>query len=238
MSKISNFWKLVNGYLKESYFPSFCVNCHRDQDLVNDFLCAGCNNKIELIKSPTCPACGKLNSAGQYCPNCRSKTALTGMIVAAKFEGPVKELVHYLKYVKMQRIASMLGEMIIKRLSISDIRGDLVLVPVPLHICRRLKRGFNQSELIAKYISKKKQIPYTSVLKRVKNTPQQMKLNRKLRLKNLEGAFKCIKNSEIIGRTVLLVDDVSTTGATLNECAKVLRTAGAKQIFGLVVARG
>jgi ComF family protein len=238
MSDLSKILITPISYLKEAYFPSFCVHCQATETLANRFLCQSCFEQIELIKTPTCPACGRLNNSGKYCSNCGSGSALTGLIVSARFEGPVKELIHYMKYEKMQQIAVILAEFLSERIKLSTIRGQKVLVPVPLHLMRQLDRGFNQSELMAREISKTLEIPLIFALKRAKNSRQQMKLKRVERLSNLEGAFKCLNPEMILGKTVLLVDDVSTTGATLSECAKVLRAAGARQVWGVVVARG
>lgn len=233
-----SFWQLIKNYLYEAYFPSFCVNCRTETDLANQFICRQCLSLIELLKFSACPKCNRLNKNGKYCSGCKNKSSLTGIIVAAKYDGPVRELIHHLKYSKMQSISELLGAMICQKLSRIKLTGQLLLVPVPLHPKRQLSRGFNQSELLAKVIHKKLKIPFALALKRRKNTPQQMKLKRSLRLKNLEDAFQCSRPNEIIGKTVLLVDDVSTTGSTLNECAQVLRSAGAKQVFGVVVAKG
>ena len=113
-----------------------------------------------------------------------------------------------------------------------------LLVPVPLHINKQTKRGFNQSEIIAQYVSNRTKIPFKNALARIKQTESQVGLSGEERRSNLEGAFQCNEKSAVSGKTIFLVDDVTTTYSTLNECATELKSAGAKKIYGLVVARG
>ena len=192
-----------------------------------------------MIKTFTCPHCGRITKSGQVCRGCKHKSRLTGLLVAAEYgKGPTKELIHHLKYNGIIEIAPILGGMLVSRLQKSKLRGQKVLVPVPLHWFKKRSRGFNQAEILAKLVGKKLKIPVVSTLKRIKNTKSQVELSGKLRRKNLEGAFVCANNGAVKDKTVILVDDVSTTGTTLEECAKVLRAAGARQVWGLVVARG
>jgi len=128
--------------------------------------------------------------------------------------------------------------MLSSRLSESQFQGDLVIVPVPLHSRKQRVRGFNQAEFLARSVSKKLDIPGGLALKRHINTRSQVELSGRERRKNLEKAFFCQDQGLVAKKTVILIDDVSTTGTTLEECAKVLRTAGARQVWGLVVARG
>ena len=111
-------------------------------------------------------------------------------------------------------------------------------MPVPLHKDKLAERGFNQAELIGEYISKKMEIPMKNALARSRKTESQVKLSGDERRKNLESAFVCINKRAILDKHILLVDDVTTTYSTLDECAKELKSAGAKKIFGLVVAKG
>lgn len=235
--KIGHFAILVSDWLMQAFFPCFCVNCGSENNLKSKFLCQNCFELIEEIKTDCCPKCGRLSSNGKYCKSCGRKSKLSGIVVSAKYDGPIKELVHYLKYSKMQIISKYLAKLMVKKLSGCSFKGEVVVVPVPLYFLRKFDRGFNQSELLAKEICKKMGLPLSLVLKRVRNTSQQMKLNRPNRLQNLQGAFRCKNPENIVGKTILLVDDVTTTGATLNECAKTLKSAGARQVFGVVVAK-
>lgn len=237
LAHFTHLLKIVVGFLKEAFSPSFCVNCRIQDQYVKEFLCPECRQEFKVMQTLTCPKCGRINNSGIYCLNCRKNYSLNGIIYAAKFNGSVKEMIHYLKYNKYQTIAASLAKLVLKKLQISKVTKDSIIVPVPLHWSRYWQRGFNQSELIAKIISKNLKLEYISALKRIKNTAQQMRLKRQGRLENLKDAFK-IENPELIsGKNILLVDDVATTGATLNECAKVLKRAGAKKVWGVVVAK-
>jgi len=161
------------------------------------------------------------------------------MLIAADYRtGPTKELIHNFKYSGIREVGPVLAGVLIQRLQAGKIRGEKVLVPVPLHSRRQRQRGFNQAEILARYVSRRLNIPGGIALKRKLNTKSQVELSGREWRKNLAGAFVCGDQELVKGKTVILVDDVSTTGATLEECAKVLRAAGARQVWGLVVARG
>ena len=124
-----------------------------------------------------------------------------------------------------------------QRVRRQNFTKNTVIVPVPLHRNRLNLRGFNQSELLARYLSKRLDLPGCDALVRRLNTMNQVGLQREKRLSNLDGAFDCSDKEYILGKNIILVDDVVTTGATLNECAKVLKQFGAKKIVGVVLAR-
>jgi len=222
-------------FFLELIFPKKCIGCGK----FGQILCPDCQNQIKMIKTFNCPHCGRITRSGQVCRSCKGKNRLTGLLVAADYRsGPTKELIHNLKYNGLIEIAPILGGMLISRMQKSKLRGQLVLLPVPLHWFRRRSRGFNQAEVLARIVGKKLSIPVETVLKRKKNTKPQVELSGQKRRKNLFSTFICSDKKAVAGKTVILIDDVSTTGATLEECAKVLRTAGARQVWGLVVARG
>lgn len=226
------------GLLSEAYFPSFCVYCRENIGLEEKYLCRNCLNNIEIIKTRTCIKCGMMTKYGQNCPDCRPNSKLAGIIYLTRHEGPVKELIHWFKYEKMLGIGEMLFSLIEKGLGGYSFKKFDLISSVPLHWEKKLKRGFNQSEKLAKKVAKWQQISYLSLLKRVKDTDPQMKLKRSQRLLNLEGAFKVRKSQDISNKRILIVDDVTTTGATLEECARVFKEAGAKSVWGLVIAHG
>ena len=218
------------------FFPKRCVGCGQP----GGFVCFECAGKIEMIKTATCSECGKITKSGQYCSNCRQrlKTNLKGLIIAAKYDaGPTKEMIHHLKYSGFTELVPLLSEIIYGRIHNNIPARNLVIVPVPLHKKRQSLRGFNQAELIGRELSKKLNLPGGAALSRIKNTESQVKLARENRKKNLIGAFVCDDREFILGKSVLLIDDVTTTGATLDECAKVLKLAGAREVWGVVVAK-
>lgn len=218
----------------EIFFPKRCVGCGK----YSTYLCTDCAKKIEQYTTPLCFECGRITENGQYCPQCKrkTKTKLNGIIACANYEvGPTREIIHHLKYSGFAELAEVLGEIICQRLGKFAFK-NAVVVPVPLHKKREAERGYNQCELIARYVCKKFDVPGGCALARVKKSLPQVKLDRQKRLTNLLGAFACIDRELILGKNVLLIDDVTTTGATLSECAAVLMASGAKKVLGIVVA--
>jgi ComF family protein len=222
------------NFLLDLIFPKYCVGCGKE----GVWLCKDCKEKIIYIKNPTCPSCNRLTSNGKFCNRCRSDSYLTGVIVAAYYnEGPLKEAIHNYKYNLIfdlkHELSDILSETLNKRWN-----KKAYLVPVPLHKKRKAERGFNQSELLTEEICKKFNfILIKNKLVRKKYTTQQVKLSGKKRRQNMIGAFGWIGGKEIKNKTIILVDDVYTTGATLQECAKMLRLAGAREIWALVLAK-
>ncbi len=215
-------------------FPKRCVECQK----VGDFVCFDCISRISRIVTFTCHSCGKITQSGQYCKSCRGSVELTGVMVVCDYnEGPTKEMIHHLKYSGFLELSEILGELLVERIKKSG-KSNFIVVPVPMDQKKENERGFNQSELIARYISKKLGFKGGLALSKIKKTKSQMKLKRSERLRNLENAFECEDIRLIKNQNILLVDDVMTTGTTLNECAKELRRHGVKQVWGAVVAKG
>lgn len=227
---LSQFKNLIYDLL----FPKRCIKCKKP----GEFICFGCFSKIEKIKTYTCQKCGKITKNGSYCNSCRNGVDLTGVMVACDYNiGPTKELIHHLKYSGFLDLSEVLGELLVERIKNSKNK-KFIVVPVPMHRKKELERGFNQSELLARYLSKKMGLKGGLALEKIKSTEAQMRLKRKDRLKNLNKVFECVDRELVKGQQILLIDDVMTTGTTLNECAKALKKAGARQVWGLVVAKG
>tara|TARA_B100000378_G_scaffold140835_1_gene113765 strand:- start:1343 stop:1804 length:462 start_codon:yes stop_codon:yes gene_type:complete len=150
-------------------------------------------------------------------------------------EGTVKEAIHNMKYRGLKAAAPELAELLANYLEEHPMPGD-VLTPVPLHPRRLRSRGYNQSALLAKELSKKLGLEMNqSLLIRAKNNQPQVSASRDERRENVQGSFRCDGRAD--GRTVILVDDVATTGSTLSACAAVLKAAGASSVWCLVLAR-
>lgn len=167
---------------------------------------------------------------------CRS--GLQGFDRAASFgfyEGTLRSLIHLFKYSGMRPLAAQLSRLMDRALPI-DERYDLI-VPVPLHWQRRWKRGFNQSELLAREISRHRRIPIVDALQRSKSTAAQAALTSAARRRNMAGAFRPRPQVDLSGKRVLLIDDVLTTGATASACARALKKAGASGVSLLTLAR-
>ena len=203
---------------------------------------------LNLLFPLRCTGCGKKLSPESgylfFCRDCISSIPFRrGKIKAetyavCKYEGIVKKSIHRLKYGKKRFLAQTLGQILAdfykKNLESQEI--DFI-VPVPLHRVRKEERGFNQAELIAIALGKNLNLPLSlNNLVRIRNTPSQTLIKKKERLKNLKGAFRIKKPYRFLKRNILLIDDVYTTGATTDECRKVLKKVGTKKVFILTFA--
>lgn len=232
-SKALSFPKLILASLFDILYPKRCVNCGHYGLL----LCLECAGNIEILKSYTCYGCGKLSQFGKLCTNCKKRLGgnIDSIIYAVDYSNTVsKKLISAYKYTGITELSTTLSALLITR--IMDLPAGIVM-PVPLHQSKELRRGFNQAGLLAKEISKKLAFPLSNSLTRVKNTQSQVGLSRANRMKNLEGAFVCKNGWRIKGKVVYLVDDVVTTGSTFAACADVLKAAGVKKVICLAIAR-
>jgi len=178
------------------------------------------------------------------CVNCRElRPEFERAVAFAEYRDKLRELIHLLKYESVMPVQVPLGRMLAEAVAeLLPAWGDsnVVLLPVPLHRSRRRSRGFNQAELIAKAALKRLpgRLEFASdVLIRQRETISQVGLSREERIENMRGAFRVAEPGRIKGRTVIVVDDVMTTGTTLSECARVLKRAGAQKVWAATVAR-
>ncbi len=231
-------------FVLELLFPSFCLGCNTPET----FLCTRCLEGIPAAE-PQCIACGDRSLSGAICARCRQreKLVLKGVTFATSYQDDlVRDVIGHLKYYRVKSLAQPLGELVSRQFArveghILKNREHARMLAMPLHKYRKRERGFNQSELLAQTISQNLAIPLLSerTLIRTKPTPPQLSMqSRVARLENLRDAFEARDTDEIAGKTIVLVDDVSTTGATLNEAARALKAAGAREVWGLVVAHG
>ena len=154
--------------------------------------------------------------------------------------GIVRDLIHRFKYGGEVWLGSLLGDFLTQGLRDPRLRGrpfDAV-VPVPLHPLRKREREFNQAEILGRELARKNDLAFCESLERLRYTVTQTHFDRRRRMQNLRNAFKVRRNAAMQGKDVLLVDDVLTTGSTLDECARVLLAAGARSVRALTVARG
>lgn len=178
------------------------------------------------------------NFSGAVCARCRPHWELDGLLVIAPYaqKSLLQTCIKTMKYGAAHSLVKILGDWMAEQASLPA--QNFILIPVPLFKTRERKRGYNQALLLAERVARATGQPLEQSIKRIRNTPPQAQLSRENRLKNLRDAF-CFKGkSPIANKKVILIDDVCSTGATLNECAKVLRQQGVKQIWGLVLARG
>jgi ComF family protein len=167
------------------------------------------------------------------CPRCRRRpSALSSCAAVGAYEGPLRAILHALKY-DGRRTAAVPLARLMRHHCAGVLDGADVLVPVPLHRQRRRRRGFNQAEAIAGSLG----LPARPLLRRVRATPSQTDLPAAQRHANVRGAFRLARRADVRGLRVVLVDDVCTTGATLEACARVLREAGAADVRAVTAAR-
>lgn len=215
-------------------FPCWCIGCGREGSLI----CASCRQKLPEIEPPLCPQCGTPQPGGILCSICLNhKYAVDGIRSPFRFEGVVRQAIHHLKYKNLRAAAEPAAELLWFYLADNPISGE-VLVPVPLHRKRLRQRGYNQSELLARELGKISRLPVvTDCLIRSRHaSPQARAASASQRQENVAGAFGC-RNGSLKDKKVILVDDVATSGATLDACAAVLKDGGAVSVWGLTLAR-
>ena len=224
-------------------YPSVCTICGRSVG-AGEYLCDQCEAKTVRIVAPFCQKCsepfeGAITSAFT-CANCAHRTIYFDAAVAAyRGRGIVRQMIHEFKYGRQIHLRHLVARWLHAALDDERLCGRRfdVIIPVPLHPTRQRERGFNQASLLAELLSAQTSIPAKPVLERIRYTTTQTALDRSERMENLHNAFRLRKNADVRGLRVLLVDDVLTTGSTLNECARLLKRAGALSVHAATAAR-
>jgi ComF family protein len=232
----------VLGY----FFPATCSFCRSPiGDSPVPYFCKSCWGDLTPVPSPVCPRCGRSFGSPEAlaadpaheCWSCRTEPPEVDQALAAGlFEGPLREAIHVYKYRPLRALGRPLAAWMCGHVRITAPLD--VVMPVPLHRSRLRERGFNQALLLARGVSEAFSIPlrYDALL-RTRATRPQVALTGRERKDNVAGAFAVMERDLIAGKRVLLVDDVLTTGATMNECARVLRECGADAVVALTLAR-
>ena len=237
-NKAARVIKLVGEGVAQLLFPRHCPVCDRIVIPWGEKICLDCLKRLKLLESPWCMQCGKkLAAPGEYCRDCGpgKHSYIRGRSLYEY--GSAAKSIYRFKYGGRQEYAAFFGEQIVEYL------GDFLraarpegLVPIPLHPRRRAGRGYNQAELLAREIGARTGVPvYADWLLRVKNTIPLKQLSPKERQNNLKKAFK-IAGNDVKLKTVVIVDDIYTTGATIDEAAKVLKQAGVERIYFVALA--
>lgn len=248
------------GIVKEALFPARCIGCDAicpwptpsvARSPMTGFLCPQCEDQLALIRSPLCVCCGQPFVSDQgvdhLCVTCCNSTfSFQGARAAGLYANALQALIYQYKYRGCEPLAGPLGHLLWQTFWRHWTLDDVdILVPVPLHPRRMRKRGFNQAGLLLRiwprlaseqgvYFDRHR--IFSGTLVRQRHTPPQTGLDRKARKKNMRGAFGFGKGA-VNGLHVLLVDDVLTTGATANACARILMRAGAASVKVLTLAR-
>ena len=231
------------SFILDLFFPKKCVGCKK----VGSYFCKKCVLNIKQTDL-VCPKCEKLAVGGQTHPICKRKFGLDGLWSLGIYQDPLKSAIQLLKYKGIKELADVLADVTLEYWAkyqpfvldqIKKDRGEnWVVIPVPLYWWRENNRGFNQSSLIGQNLSKKLGLDYSESLKRIRYTKSQVKLKGKQRRANISGAFEIAINYEPkTMNSVLLIDDVWTTGATLRECCWILKRNGAKKVWAMTLAR-
>lgn len=235
--------RLISALL-DFLFPPLCHVCRSFiPDAGEIHICQTCRDQLPLVVSPLCTRCGiPFAGAGSDHVCGRCQTHPPHFDVARShllYEGAARDLIHSFKYRYKPHLRRPLALLALEGLEsfIMEQAPDAI-VPVPLHRSRLKVRGFNQAVLLGNIFSARLSIPMLlDGLLRIRQTEPQIELAADQRRDNVKGAFKCARSAEIAGRSILLLDDVMTTGSTLDECAKELKKAGANVVLAITVAR-
>lgn len=224
----------LGGVALNLLFPQSCVGCGKEGDLI----CSACRRSLPRISPPLCPQCGIPQSSSILCPGCVAWQAqIDGIRSPFCFDGVIRPAIHQLKYRNLRTLAAPMAKLLNDYLTGSPMPGE-VLVPVPLHQKRLRERGYNQAGLLARELGKLRSVPVVEdCLIRVRYAlPQARTATVTERRRNVAGAFSC-RNDRLEGKQVLLIDDVATSGATLDACAAALKAGGVTSVWALVLAR-
>lgn len=215
-------------------FPKICVGC----DGEGQWLCEECYSPLFESRAPSCADCHRLTPDGRYCRFHAKDHVIKGLITVSPFHsGTLREAIHTLKYNKVRELSKPLGQLLEQRLADYPKLAQAIIIPIPLHAKRFSERGFNQAELIARELSEDIE---TKTLIRYRGTKPQADLSHEARRTNLDNVYgvRVDKQPRIKNKTILLIDDVATTGTTLDAAAAILKKAGARTVWAAVIAKG
>lgn len=236
----------IKNFLLDLFFPVFCLNCGKE----GEYLCQNCFSLIDVSSYTYCPFCSPLKIVlNGLCNSCKRKHKnLSGLFSVCSYQNfVVRNLIKQFKYHPyVKDLAKTLAHLIIHYFNQLETKPDFsnsFFIPIPITNKKLKTRGFNQAEEITKelclLLSKNNIIiPYsTNVLIKTKDTIDQTELSEKERFENVKDCFKCINPDKINGKKIFLIDDVFTTGSTMEECARILKLSGAKQVWGITIAK-
>ncbi len=235
----------MSGAIDRLLFPPLCRHCGTPfRKGLSNILCAECFEGIESDRDPRCLLCGKPLSPAGYegsvdprCADCRERESpLSTVRCFAPYEGALRQAHHSFKFEGMPSLAVELGRCLAKVVLSSWLEGKTTLVPVPLSSDRERERGYHPARLLACDVSARTGLPVAEPVEKVRATAPQMSLPREERLGNLKAAF-AVRKGVRVPVDVVLVDDVMTTGSTLEGCAEVLAAAGTRSVSALVLGR-
>ena len=247
--RVPRVFKAAADGLFSVLFPSDCRICQSPLTEISRIpVCRPCIQRVAPFSGILCRACGEklvsehtLMPEGPLCGMCRRVAPPFQRAVAyGAYDGELRELLHLLKYEGVHSVAPLLAGYMTEVLAVLTLPKPMMVIPVPLYRSKRRSRGFNQAEEIARALIRRRASDLeleTGCLVRIRDTSSQTGLTRHQRRANMRGAFQARKPERIARRSILLVDDVMTTGTTAGECARVLLRAGAKEVWVATVAR-
>ncbi len=228
-------------------YPRDCFFCQQPAG-AHGHICTSCFERLMVARNPSCQICGAESHLPDgpdfICSDClKKRPAFERAVVATRYDSAVRDLIHTFKYHQglwlTEDLILFLQAAYLHAFVERGVKIDL-LMPIPMLFKKERRRGYNQAELLVRALAREIKIPYTKrCLKRVKTKVfSQTQLGREGRLKNALASYRITHSDKVCGKTILLVDDVMTTGATLNACAQLLRDAGAANVYALALARG
>jgi competence protein ComFC len=222
------FWTMLDWL-----YPPNCGGCGKS----GTRWCKVCAQNTPEIESAICPICGDINIDEQPCQRCQTLPVhFTSLRSYTIYQGAIREAVHKLKYGGDKSLGDVLAQMMISSLEKLNWSLDIV-TSVPLGLVRLAERGYNQANLLARPIALYMNLPFSAkILSRVRETKTQVGLSIKERQENMNDAFKAVAE-QVDGKNILIIDDVATSGATINACAKAMLAAGASKVYGYTLAR-
>lgn len=236
---LENLKELLKSPL-EAVFPKklTCAVCRKELQESVEGICPECYGRLPFLSGKTCLKCGQpLENLSNYCNRCKDEEIFYKSAAAVfEYDNKIKNLIFRFKSDNQKYLADFFGLSLAQKYATLNYDGDLAMY-VPIHKNTLKKRGFNQSELLCKKFSALSGVPVSNGnLVKIVDTGQQKFLTKAERIKNLEKSFFVNFKSGVKGKNIILIDDIMTTGATANECAKVLNAAGAKNVYILCLA--
>lgn len=230
---------MVIGKILEFFFPTFCASCKS----LGSYFCENCYRKLKFYPSDRCFYCRGKSAFGFTHPVCQKRTRLDGVFSLFYYNGMIQYLIKAIKYRKAYRVLdyfleNLPSESLDRAKKYFSLLGEFILVPIPLHKNRYLQRGFNQAGKIARFFGEKIEKEVKEILWRKKDNPPQAFLKeKKERFRNTRGLF-AVNDGIQVPERIVLVDDLITTGKTMESAVETLKRRGARQVFGFALAKG
>ncbi|MBC7476286.1 MAG: ComF family protein [Candidatus Sericytochromatia bacterium] len=222
-------------FLRNFLLKSKCLVCNRSSSIC---ICKGCSNQFQSIPEPHCQICKSIEIVDNNCQECLRRPPLfSDLIVLGIYSGLLKSLIYNYKYEGIKEYSKPFADLLAKKISYSFTFKFDYITSVPIHHEKLKSRGFNQADLLARDVAKNLRINYLEIFDRSKETKAQFGLSGIEREKNIKDAFGIITNKNIKDKNILIVDDIFTTGSTLQELSKLALDKGVNKLYLATIAR-